>query len=78
MGMQGKVYQLVEVECAAIKIADSAKCRVVEVVGDDGLILSFLIRKDADANEVALRTANILNQSKFVEGSIRCVVIEAP
>lgn len=74
MGMQGKVYQQIESELATIRITEQATQRLIEVLIGANVVIKFPMVLTVDTNEIALRTANVINQTGFIANPVRCQV----
>jgi len=78
MSMSGVVYQQTELELAQIRITELETYRIIEVLIGEEVFIKFPMVKTVDTNEIALRTANVINQTGFIITSVRCVVTETP
>jgi len=76
MGMTGKVYQQTESELAVIRITEFSTYRLIEVVVANVVVISFPMVLNVDTNEIALRTANVINQTGFILTPVRCEVTQ--
>jgi hypothetical protein len=74
MAMQGKVYQQTESELATIRITEQATQRLIEVLIGANVVIKFPMILGVDTNEIALRTANVINQTGFTTNPVRCEV----
>jgi len=75
MVMTGKVYQQIETEFANIRITELPTYRVIEVLIGGKVYISFPMVLTVDTNEIALRTANVINQTGFITNPVICEIV---
>lgn len=74
MSMSGKVYQQSEIELATLRITELPTYKQIEVLIGSDVVISFPMILGVDTNEIALRTANVINQTGFILRPVRCEV----
>ena len=76
MAITGQVFENQEKNIASIEVEITELYKFISVIVSGATVIKFPLAGGVDTNEIALRTANIVNQTGLVNNSVRCVVFE--
>jgi len=76
MSIEGIVYERQESVLADVEVTESESYKVVHVIRDGEIVISFPLAKTVDINEIALRTGNVINQTGLVANPVRVELSE--
>lgn len=70
----GNVFEKVETLLGTLSVTEGENYLwiVLSVAGQE--VVKFPLAKGSDSNEIALRTGNIINQTKLVDNPVRVVI----
>ena len=78
MDYTGTVFERQEAQIATVEIETAGQYLFCNVKVNNINVIRFPLPLDSDSNEIALRAANIINQTGLVENSVRVEIEPVP
>jgi len=75
MVYMGSVFEQQEAEIASLEVETLGKYLFCNIKVNGNVVIRFPLPIGSDSNEIAMRTANIVNQTGLVENPVRVEVI---